>query len=545
MSQNQDNFFDSKTLLAIVSVFFVWMGWQWYMQQKYPPQEVKKPLSSQAKLTTPETAQKQDFAGDKAKHGDFDSNKLAKSDELGELQEAVVEETSLAYENGVFSFEISNRGMGIKNLRLKQYSDREQSPISLGTEGEQLPLETNIVGRRQPLFFNVEKPEDNVFVGTAQVNGIEIVKTIIVDSKNYSLDTRISVSGNSNVFAGLTNYLVERVRPSDGGSFLFAQFEHQEFFVDYEDSEERVMIKTDEGINENFSKVDLAAISSQYFSLAVLNRSDVLPEYKIWTDPDSTTAYGMLVYNVLNPGSEFNVRFLAYAGPKKLDLLNSINARLTGLIDYGMFSAIGTWILKLMRLFNSWVGNWGIAIILLTILVRILVLPLYLISFKSMAKMQKIQPLIKQLREKHKEDPQKLNQEMMTLMKENKVNPMGGCLPMLLQFPVFIALYQVLGQSIELYKSPFVLWIHDLSSKDPYYVLPVLMGLTLFIQTKITPSTMEPAQQKIMLIMPVVFSVFMISLPSGLTLYIFISGLFGLIQHFIFMREKNKSPANA
>ena len=154
-----------------------------------------------------------------------------------------------------------------------------------------------------------------------------------------------------------------------------------------------------------------------------------------------------------------------------------------------------------------------------------------------MKNMQKIQPLLTSVREKHKEDPTKMNQEVMALMKEHKVNPLGGCLPILLQLPIFIALYQVLGQSIEMYQAPFMWWIQDLSLKDPFFVLPVLMGVTMYLQQKFTPTTLDPTQAKIMMFMPVVFALFMVALPSGLTLYIFISTLFAVIQQKILMQR--------
>ena len=206
-----------------------------------------------------------------------------------------------------------------------------------------------------------------------------------------------------------------------------------------------------------------------------------------------------------------------------------------------MFGWIGRHILTLLKWFYSLVGNWGLAIILLTILVRALVLPFNLMSYKSMKAMQKIQPEMQRIREKYKEDAQKMNLEVMQLMKTHRVNPLGGCLPMFLQLPIFFALYQVLGQSIELYQAPFVFWIHDLSLKDPFYVLPVLMGITLFLQQKLTPSTLDPAQAKILMFMPLMFTFFMVSLPSGLTLYIFVSGVFGILQQFYFMRDRAKT----
>ena len=200
--------------------------------------------------------------------------------------------------------------------------------------------------------------------------------------------------------------------------------------------------------------------------------------------------------------------------------------------------------MKVLYWFYSLIQNWGVAIILLTVLVRLIVLPFNITSYKSMKKMQVIQPKIKALRERYKDDPQNLNKEMMAVMRDNKVNPLGGCLPMLLQMPVFFALYQCLGQSIELYQAPFFGWIHDLSLKDPFYVLPILMGISMYVQQKITPTTMDPAQAKIMQFLPVVFSLMMVSLPSGLTLYIFVSTLFGIIQQQIFMKDK-KSASNA
>ncbi len=150
------------------------------------------------------------------------------------------------------------------------------------------------------------------------------------------------------------------------------------------------------------------------------------------------------------------------------------------------------------------------------------------------------------LRERFKDDQQKQQQEIMALMREQKVNPVGGCLPVLLQFPIFIALYQVLGNSIELYQAPFMLWIHDLSLKDPFYILPVLMGITMFFQQKLTPNpTMDPAQAKILLYMPLIFTVFMVGLPSGLTLYMWVGAVFSVLQQLYFMRDQSSVTQSA
>jgi YidC/Oxa1 family membrane protein insertase len=198
--------------------------------------------------------------------------------------------------------------------------------------------------------------------------------------------------------------------------------------------------------------------------------------------------------------------------------------------------------LELMKFFYRVIPNYGVAILLLTLLVRLIMFPLQHKSMKSMKKMQELQPYLKGLQEKYKNDKEKLNKEMMQFMKTHKVNPMGGCLPMLLQLPVFIALYKVLGNAVELYKSPFIFWISDLSSKDPYYVLPILMGIMMFLQQKMTPNpTMDPTQAKMMLFfLPVIFTIFMLSLPSGLTLYIMFSTLLGIVQQYMMNKNKGK-----
>jgi YidC/Oxa1 family membrane protein insertase len=197
-------------------------------------------------------------------------------------------------------------------------------------------------------------------------------------------------------------------------------------------------------------------------------------------------------------------------------------------------------ILELMKILYKAFNNYGIAIIVLTILVRAVTFPFTYMSMKSMKAMQRLQPEMKRLKEVYKDNTQAFNQEMMKLYKENKVNPAGGCLPILLQMPIFWALYQVLQNSVELYHSPFIGWIHDLSIKDPFYVLPVLMSITMVIQQKITPSTIDPAQARVMMFMPVFFGFLMMSLPAGLTLYIFVSTLFGIIQQILMLQDRGK-----
>ena len=226
-----------------------------------------------------------------------------------------------------------------------------------------------------------------------------------------------------------------------------------------------------------------------------------------------------------------------------INLLADVHPELAQVINFGWLSVIAKPLLYTMKWFFQQVPNWGVAIILLTLLVRLFVLPFNLMSYKSMKGMQKIQPLMTAVREKYKNDPVKMNQEVMALMKENKANPFGGCLPMLLQIPIFFALYRVIGSSIELYGSPFMFWIQDLSAHDKFFVLPILMGITMFAQQKLTPTNMDPMQAKILMYMPLIFTVFMVNLPSGLTLYMFVSALFGVIQQYFMVRNKPAATA--
>ena len=216
---------------------------------------------------------------------------------------------------------------------------------------------------------------------------------------------------------------------------------------------------------------------------------------------------------------------------KSYDDLNKLGSNLHLSVDFGVFGVIAVPILKGLQFFYKYIPNYGFAIILITLLIRTLLFPLQYKSFKSMKKMQKLQPELAKVKEKYGDDPQRMQKETMELFKRNGANPMGGCLPLILQMPVFFAFYQVLFNSVELLGAPFILWIHDLSAKDPYYVLPVLMGAAMFGQTKLNPSTTaDPTQQKMMMFMPLIFTFFMKDLPAGLNLYIFVSTLFGIIQ---------------
>lgn len=536
---DRPSFMDRGTVLAFLLIAGVWFAWMKYVEQAYPP---AKPTETTA-------------AGTAATPGAANAPTIPPSAPVAG-QNPVVETTTppqptnevfTEYSTDRWSFQISSRGMGLRNINIKPYQTRKNEPIVLAKLTSDYPFSTSLLGSTAPIDFTVEKVGDDTFVGRAESNGSVIEKTMKVNPSNFSIDVDVKVSRTGPVFTGLTTTIADTllVQPDSKPMPIIGSetpVDHQVWFINHEGSNKRETVTKEHELNVNIANVSVAALSEHYFAVAVVDRSALIPKFDSRMAAGADKAVGQLVYQPPARPESFEQKYVAFAGPKNYSLLGTVDDNLTKVVDYGIFTIFAKPILWLLRALHDLIGNWGIAIIVLTIIVRLVVLPFNILSYKSMKVMQRIQPEMNRIRERYKdkpaEDKMQMNAEIMDLMKRNKANPLGGCLPMLIQLPVFIALYSVLGQSIELYRAPFALWIHDLSIRDPFFVLPVLMGITMFVNQKITPSTMDPQQAKIMMWMPVIFSLFMLSLPSGLTLYIFISTLFGIIQQMIFMRDK-------
>jgi len=230
------------------------------------------------------------------------------------------------------------------------------------------------------------------------------------------------------------------------------------------------------------------------------------------------------------PGQVASVSHSVYYGPKELDILKAQGNRMEEVIDYGWFGPISKPLIYALKFLYNYTGNYGTAIIIITCILKLLFFPLTHKSYKSMKEMQKLQPKMAELKEKFKNDRDAMNRAVMEMYKTHKVNPMGGCLPMLVQIPVFFGLYRALMYSIELRHAPFMLWITDLSAKDPYYVTPIIMGVTMFIQQKMTPTNMDPIQAKMMLALPVVFTFMFLNFPSGLVIYWLVNNVLTIAQ---------------
>lgn len=296
-------------------------------------------------------------------------------------------------------------------------------------------------------------------------------------------------------------------------------------FVNFSSEVNRINVEDDESLEGNFKWLGLDFNHHNFLNIF---KEKVSSRLQTFED-------GTMLFTTNNPNQNYN-GYIIYS-LKDLDYLSSFKDQLDLSIDFGIFGILAVPILKGLKFLYSYLGNYGFAIIILTILIRFATFPLQFKSFKSMKKMQKVQPELTKLREKYKDNPQEMQKRTMELFKRSGANPLGGCFPMLLQIPIFIAFYQAISNSVELVGSPFAFWLFDLSSKDPYYVLPVLMGVTMFFQTKLNPSTTaDPNQQKIMYIMPLVFCFMMKDLPAGLNLYFFISNLVGIGQQVLVYR---------
>lgn len=279
-----------------------------------------------------------------------------------------------------------------------------------------------------------------------------------------------------------------------------------------------------------------AALVEHYFIAAWIPEKDSKNDYYSRVDND---IYSLIVTTpvVVAPGTFQKVSGQFYIGPEKAEILNNVAPGLALTIDYGILWPISLALFWLLKWIHSFVGNWGWSIIFVTLIIKVLFYKLSAASYRSMGNMRKIQPRVEALKEKHGDDRQGFSVAIMDLYRKEKINPLGGCLPILIQIPVFIALYYVLLESIELRQAPFMLWIQDLSAKDPYYVLPLIMGATMFLQQKMNPPPPDPMQAKIMMLMPLIFTVLFLSFPSGLVLYWTVNNLLSILQQWHITRS--------
>ena len=510
MSQNKENFLDTKSLISIGFLIASLLAWHYYMRQKYPPSLKKEPAVELKQVA--ETSPKKPFT----------------------VKPTQTKEKTLSYKGQNMEILFSSQGFGIKSLKLKKRFARDGEQIQFH---QALPLFSTSLLNGEPLPFEIQK-QGELFVGEWSSPEGRIKKTISIKDSEYLILSQIQIEPQSKNLKGLSLYFSHPLpkKNQQQGFFKIFFMHGQELFkafVAYNGTETARFDEKDLEKKDSYPLIHQLALGGKYFGKAFINQSSLFPSAFLQKKEEEVLA--RLDYELPHFKNQ-EIAFKSFLGPKSFKNLKKADKNLEQWLDFGFFSWLARPLLLFLNQFYSWCHNWGFSIILLTLLVRLLLLPLNIKSYQSMKAMQKLQPQIKELKEIHKEDPKKMNTEVMSLMKKHKANPLGGCLPLFIQFPIFFALYRVLGESIELYQSPFIFWIKDLSLKDPYYVFPILGGLILFVQQKITPKALPKEQARLIMFMSLLFPLFMLNFPSGLTLYIFVSGFFGLIQQFFFVK---------
>ncbi len=418
---------------------------------------------------------------------------------------------------------------------------RDKAPLGLILNGSPTwqNVEWSIEGG--DLHLGPDQSGSLTFVG--RMGDVVIRRVLTFSGAGYLIDEKLSLSNTgSTPLTSRLSMTVAADRLSDEGNSYNPT---QAAFYDTSGLEEfHSEKKLLEGVSDE-KPVEWGSIMSNYFLVGVI--------------PDTTDLHGKAkiedgVFRVAvdktgleipaNGRTDLTINY--YLGPKAPKYLAVAPHHLSAAIDYGWFDFIAKPLLKLLHFFYTYVGNYGVAIILLTVLIKAIFWPLSHKSYKSMEQMKKLQPLLSQLREKYKEDRQKMNEEMMQLYKTYKVNPAGGCLPMIVQIPVFFGLYQALLHSIELRHASFIrylpftdmIWLADLSAKDPFYITPLIMGATMFLQQKMTPAPGDPTQAKIMLLMPVIFTFMFLNFPSGLVVYWLVNNIISIAQQYWMLNKK-------
>jgi YidC/Oxa1 family membrane protein insertase len=459
---------------------------------------------------------------------------------------------------------LTGYGGRLESFRLKKFKQTSQPsspPYQLIRPGERLPIGLLISSGVEPTDDNdvvyatqapsaveatVGHPATVTFTGKTS-NGFSIQKTFTFTDAGYVFSIAAAVNADGNV------------KPDGIGLTMSQPLTALSGYRDYPTLQTYVNGKA-VSIGEKQLQKGAEALSG---SITYVGFGD---RYFLSVFLPASPGHGTVAMDYV--GSEADAKLLfpvvdavttqVYMGPKELQTLESVNPALSKALDVGFWGVIAIPFLRLLKLFYDIAPNYGVAIILLTVLVRLLTLPMSIKGQRSMMKMQRLQPQVERIRERYKDEQEKLHREMMELYKRNHVNPLGGCLPMVIQFPVFIGLYEALLNAVELRNAPFIGWIRDLAAPDclpipgltvPFTdlhgipVLVILMALTAFVQQWISPRNPDPSQQKMMMYMPVFFSVIFIELPAGLSLYYFFSNLLGVVQQFILNREfKQYSP---
>jgi YidC/Oxa1 family membrane protein insertase len=373
-------------------------------------------------------------------------------------------------------------------------------------------------------------------------SGLQVSKIYTFHRGSYVIDVAYEIQNHGPAAVEPYAYyqLLRHGKPPAGDPKFVSTYTGVAVYTDKEKYQKVAFPDIDKGKQAypRYSDDGWIAMLQHYFLSAWLPGEKLRREFYTKVGADGIYTAGVVVpVGVIQPGASKTLTVPLYAGPQEQDKLSTLSPGLGLTVDYGWLTIIATPLFAVLSFMHSWANNWGVAIILLTILIKLVFFPLSAKSYRSMAQMRVLAPKLQKLKEQYGEDRQRLHQAMMELYKTEKVNPLGGCLPIAVQIPVFIALYWVLLASVEMRQAPFMLWIQDLSTPDPFYVLPVIMGITMIIQTRLNPTPPDPIQAKVMKIMPIAFSIFFFFFPAGLVLYWVVNNVLSITQQWFITRR--------
>jgi YidC/Oxa1 family membrane protein insertase len=538
---------DKRTLLALALSFVVFLVWSLL----FGPKPKETPTEKQA---TPAREESQPPAKER-KRPPGPKRELMPEAERGS--------PDITVETELYTAVFSGSGPQIKSFQLTQYRSKPEkdSPLkelvqvnnkdgyglSLGFLGENIPnieWDSYKVNPQNIAVRAGEEPESLIYEWESP-QGIRIRTEFLFYADKYEIGLSVTVANKSDYVIDDTllfniAHVPQETRKSYGS------FEGMALLLD--NNLEEVKAGKIEG-KQFLGQISWIAYEEPYFMAAIISENDKKATAKgaVLPDGEIRISYIPPPFN-LGKDQSMTKTFALYLGPRDLYILKTLNKNLAKAINFGWFDIIAKPLLVALRFFNKYLSNYGLSIILLTILIKILFWPLTRKSYQSMKEMRKLQPMMAKMREKYKNNKQEMNKQLMGLYKTYKINPMGGCLPMLVQMPVFFAFYRILPNSIELRHAPFVLWVNDLSAPErlfsfpftiplmaPPYGIPVLtllMGASMFLQQKMTPMTGDPAQAKMMMLLPIVFTFLFINFPSGLVLYWLVNNILSIAQQY-------------
>lgn len=465
----------------------------------------------------------------------------------------------------LFQATIDANGGDLRDLALLQYQDpvNINKPLYLFEQNNNRTYvaQTGLIGAGLPThksLFSITpgnyklQPGQNQLViplvWSDESHNIKVTKTYTFHRNSYKIDVNYQLTNTSPNVLPVDAYfqLLRDNKTPEGESSMIHTFTGPALYTDASKFTKIDFSNLDKGKQDypKFANDGWIGMVQHHFVSVWLPKNGSKREFYAKAIGNNLYSVGVILpEGIVNPNSTLSFDVPMYAGPQTQKTLTALAPGLDFVVDYGLLTPIAAPIFWALQKIHGVVGNWGWAIVILTVLIKLMFFPLSAKSYQSMAQMRGLAPKLQRLKETHGDDRQKLHQAMMDLYKTEKVNPLGGCLPVLVQIPVFIALYWALLGSVEMRQAPFIGWIHDLSSPDPYYILPIIMGLTMILQTRLNPTPPDPIQAKVMMIMPVAFSVFFFFFPAGLVLYWVVNNILSISQQWVITRNYELAQA--